>query len=392
MSSYLLLRNNRETGPFTLEEMKGMTLKTYDLLWVVGKSAAWRYPGEIAELKSFAPPVPEQPSDPFEKKTPENPVADSGRSKKTETANSGSRESSILHSTSMHSVYVNLPAERKQTNLPPVQILQESGTFSRESELIFSDNYTRPGSGASRVSGRFLWISTIALLFGAGILTGFFISDRRKYFSSDENHPHKKTLAQPVAVNNQKVNTKIIIPARLSSLSSDESDLNKASDQTSVPAVKNGISHKTNNSLKTPGIKKDSVLKASASLPTLNSADSLRQISVRNAEALYQKIKARPDSYLSVITGTYSTGIFGGVSSFPVTVTNNSPVKMDLVVVNVQYIQNNDKVFKSEPLTFTDLEPGETVSLKAPRSPRGTKIATHIHIVNIHQLDLSYSD
>ena len=53
MSSYLLLRNNQESGPFTMEEIKGMSLKAYDLLWVVGKSAAWRYPGEIAELKSF---------------------------------------------------------------------------------------------------------------------------------------------------------------------------------------------------------------------------------------------------------------------------------------------------------------------------------------------------
>jgi hypothetical protein len=58
MSSYLLLRNNKESGPFSFEEVKDMSLKTFDLLWVVGKSAAWRYPGEIAELKSFAPPLP----------------------------------------------------------------------------------------------------------------------------------------------------------------------------------------------------------------------------------------------------------------------------------------------------------------------------------------------
>ena len=42
-----------------MDEVKSMSLKSYDLLWVVGKSAAWRYPGEIPELKSFAPFVPE---------------------------------------------------------------------------------------------------------------------------------------------------------------------------------------------------------------------------------------------------------------------------------------------------------------------------------------------
>ena len=78
MSSYLLLRNNKESGPFSIEEIKDMSLKSYDLLWVVGKSAAWRYPGEIIELKSFAPPVPELAlSDLFRKKpNAENP--DSG--------------------------------------------------------------------------------------------------------------------------------------------------------------------------------------------------------------------------------------------------------------------------------------------------------------------------
>jgi hypothetical protein len=392
MSSYLLLRNNKETGPFTFEEMKGMTLKTYDLLWVVGKSAAWRYPGEIAELKPFAPPVPEQPSDPFDKKTSESQVTDPGRSKKTETANTGSRESSILRSTPLHSVYVNLPAERKQASLTPLPVLQETGTaFSQEPEFVFPDNNNRPNTGASRFSARVLWISTIALLFGAGILTGFFISDRRKFFSLDANHPHKRILIPPATGNNQKVNAKLVTLSSPGTISSGESDLNKTV-QTIITGKKNEVSHTGNKSLKTASVKKDSTIHPSSSLLTLNTADSLRQISVSKTEALYQKIKARPDNYLSVITGTYSTGIFGGISSFPVTVTNNSPVMMDLVVVNIEYIQNNEKVFKSEPLAFTDLEPGETVSLKAPKSPRGTKIATHIRVVNIRKLDLSYSN
>ncbi len=393
MSSYLLLRNNRESGPFTFEEMKGMTLKTYDLLWVVGKSAAWRYPGEIAELKPFAPPIPEQPSNPFEKKTSENQVPDPIRPKRTDTANSGSRENNLLRSIPGHSVYVNLPADRKQPGVLPVPVFQETGTtFNRESEFDFSETHSGKNSRASRNSGRVLWISTIALLFGAGILTGFFISDRRKFFSLDENHPHKRTLVEPTAKSIQKVNPKIIPPAGPGSPSLEELNLNKASVRAAIPAIKNGLSHTGNKRLRTASIKNDSPVGTTGSHLTLNAVDSLRQISDNKTEALYQKIKAHPDQYLSVITGTFSTGIFGGISSFPVVITNNSPVMMDLVVVNVEYIQNNEKVFKSEPLAFTDLEPGETVSLKAPKSSRGTKIAAHIRVVNIRQLDLNYSN
>lgn len=71
MASYLLLRNNKETGPYTLEALIELGLKPYDLVWVEGKSAAWRYPSEVEGLKFYAPVVEEQPFDRFFKKPPE---------------------------------------------------------------------------------------------------------------------------------------------------------------------------------------------------------------------------------------------------------------------------------------------------------------------------------
>lgn len=68
MKIYRLLRNNKETGPYSADELITMGLKQYDLIWADGKSAAWRYPGEIPELKDFAPAVLEQPFDRFYKK------------------------------------------------------------------------------------------------------------------------------------------------------------------------------------------------------------------------------------------------------------------------------------------------------------------------------------
>lgn len=68
MANYLLLRDNKESGPFAAEDLVKMGLKPYDLVWVQGKSAAWRYPSEIDELKPYAPEVEEQPFDRFYKK------------------------------------------------------------------------------------------------------------------------------------------------------------------------------------------------------------------------------------------------------------------------------------------------------------------------------------
>ncbi len=77
MATYLLLRNNKESGPYTLPELEAKGLKPYDLVWVEGKSAAWRYPSEVEELKRFAPIVEEQPYDRFFKKPSEKPGQES---------------------------------------------------------------------------------------------------------------------------------------------------------------------------------------------------------------------------------------------------------------------------------------------------------------------------
>lgn len=48
---YLLLRNNNQLGPFTIEELLEQELLPSDLVWVEGKSLAWSYASELNLLK-----------------------------------------------------------------------------------------------------------------------------------------------------------------------------------------------------------------------------------------------------------------------------------------------------------------------------------------------------
>ena len=79
MDNYLLLRSNKQSGPYSLQQLVNIGLKPYDLVWVEGRSAAWRYPSEVDGLKEYAPKVEEQPYDRFYKKpepqAEEKPVA-----------------------------------------------------------------------------------------------------------------------------------------------------------------------------------------------------------------------------------------------------------------------------------------------------------------------------
>jgi hypothetical protein len=71
MDTYLLLRSNKQSGPYSLQQLVSVGLKPYDLVWVEGKSAAWRYPSECEGLKEYAPATEEQPYDRFYKKPEE---------------------------------------------------------------------------------------------------------------------------------------------------------------------------------------------------------------------------------------------------------------------------------------------------------------------------------
>jgi hypothetical protein len=73
---YLLLRNNRKSGPFTIDELWQQQLRPTDMVWIEGQSTAWCYLSEL-ELKpsvslSAAPEVPiASPRDEIERKAEE---------------------------------------------------------------------------------------------------------------------------------------------------------------------------------------------------------------------------------------------------------------------------------------------------------------------------------
>ncbi len=115
MATYLLLRDNKESGPFALDELLHFGLKPYDLIWVQGKSAAWRYPSEIDELKPYAPVVEEQAFDRFFKKTSENNVQEQATAPDDDYSRYVPKpaEAPRPSYTPKRSVFVTLPGQRQ---------------------------------------------------------------------------------------------------------------------------------------------------------------------------------------------------------------------------------------------------------------------------------------
>src|SRR5688572_8998223 len=49
---YLLLRNNLQSGPYSIGELKQQNLQSTDLIWIEGERSAWCYPSEVEELQT----------------------------------------------------------------------------------------------------------------------------------------------------------------------------------------------------------------------------------------------------------------------------------------------------------------------------------------------------
>jgi hypothetical protein len=158
MNQYLLLRDNKQTGPYTAEQLAAKGLKPYDLVWQEGRSAAWRYPSEIEELKPFAPVVEEQPYDRFYKKPGEQVAGLSSAATQITTeqqpvAAAGNTESQPVNkkaeqTTGKH-IYVTMPASKAQTNATTPVAKKEETT----KQVTQQYNQTATSTDASKCSG-----------------------------------------------------------------------------------------------------------------------------------------------------------------------------------------------------------------------------------------------
>ncbi|MBS1947225.1 MAG: response regulator transcription factor [Bacteroidetes bacterium] len=104
------------------------------------------------------------------------------------------------------------------------------------------------------------------------------------------------------------------------------------------------------------------------------------------------ELKAMSKKYLhSLLTASsndYHKGFFGGVSDIEITVNNRSNFTIDEAVVEVQYLLSNSKLYKTETLTFQNIQPSSSKTLEAPKSSRGSAIDYKIVSVKSKDLDL----
>lgn len=458
MIYYRLLRDNKETGPYSEEEMIAKGFKPYDLLWAEGKSAGWQYPSEINAFKKYAPIVEEQPYDRFYKKQPPQKLITEERyparsyaasiknTERTETAPPppAARPATVynynvqdlparhIHVTLPSGNTVNLtalarkepvakepaaannnmlpepaatpankPAEQKQlaatqTNTPVAKPISNTAIPEPVKTVTAAYPAAQPVYTAS-ANGSFSWslvlggVVGIATMVGLGIMIGLSMN-RTKNDAAFNDALINRSRQQPsaaIAVTPAPAN----VPAS-PAVATAQPVVQKPQAQSAVKS-KELVQHALVKTTLAPA-NTNATAKEEKKLPMGNNDAAEKNNTAVRQELPVQHNKVSPavpvvniEKNLSISANDFKTGAFGGISGLKCTLFNGSKLPLESVEVAIDYIQANNKIYKTEKLLFSNVSAGAQATLDAPASSRGVKVISRIIKISAKEAALS---
>lgn len=421
MSTYRMLRSNREIGPYSLDEIISLGLKPYDLIWVDGKSAAWRYPSEIAELKPYAPVVEEQPYDRFfkrptasqsqqEKKEPvvEKQDANSSKSEKPQPEKKPAYSTIVVVMPKKENTRVTVikpvekatemvtPKEKEQPVVkiedtplislekreePEVEVVQMETKMERSLDEIKEMYVKTLHDRKERFSRRKRFNNA-----GRYALAAFFVGvlGTLVYLTLTNKPPQPEAFGANTQVNpvqnETETQTPGLFPAvNLETANQDESLREDFQEPTvNNPGKKPGGK---NNPATTPLIepgqdKEDQSITEQKPVSSLE-ADT-REKKTRNEKDGIPRSSEELSRLVSVNANEYKRAAFGGIKDLQLTVSNKSSFVLDQVLVELSYLKPSELPLTTETITFRSVAPNGSMTIKIPDNNRGIKVTYKI--------------
>jgi hypothetical protein len=442
MTTYLLLRNNKESGPFVLNELRQFGLKPYDLVWVNGKSAAWRYPGEIEELKEFAPMVEEQPYDRFFKKpseTKKEEVVEVKQQQETVVPQPAAISSSYVPK---KSVFVTLPGQksfipRPQTPEPETKkyepIPLEQTISITENPVAAEIKYSQPLDEIKEMYVKTLQerkqkiankvfvmrnlkkIAAAVAIVAVIALIGYSLKENlpttpKSLARATTTEQPAVTAALPETIATEATSTEQLIEEKSPIEQTQREEL--AAPYEPVQEEKQ-VATKTVTEKPVVTIpKKESILQEKKEIPVdqpspgveMNARTGERNRKVRsnddpiangsetvvNTEPAIERKQTTANQpkavmksseltkLVSVSSNEYQKVAFGGIRNLQLTVNNDSKYILDNVTVEVQYLKPSEEPLRTESVQFRSVAPGGTMTVRMPDTNRGIKVTYKI--------------
>ena len=438
MNRYLLRRDNKENGPYSLEEITAKGFKAYDLIWIEGRSAGWRYPGEIAELKPFAPVVEEQPYDRFYKKPTQQPepakeetIVEVKTPVRTIIEEPNFQATVKIPMVATKKIYVTLPGEGRtpifietEKQKPVEQKIikeQSSESFNKPEPVALEEKYSQPldeikkmyvnkvlqekkKSTSKIVINEKVKLAALAFaLLLSGTAVGLFINRNKP--SSEKiiaaNIPEQKVIntaaqsKEPAVDNRQEATGNSQKEINISSreekavISLPPHSKNKEDDASSKEKIiytKQEIPQKIKEPLSPPVTNNNSTTGETITNKQPRPTESSGRAQTNNKEL--ESIKKNIGKEINITASNYKKATFGGISNLEFTVSNNTAYTIDMVIAEVDYYTANKKIYKTETVYFKNIAPNGSQVQQAPNSNRGYEVKYRISLISSKELGI----
>ena len=389
MNTYILLRNNKESCSLTLDALKQKGLKSTDLIWVECQSVCWQHPHEIAELKLLV--VGDNTPTTGQAKNLALETSNNSSEITTETiaekkrvlvempfsANSLKKQ---ITADAVHSPQSDLAAINKYGGLTdseklPIEKSPDSASikYSRPSDEIkemYVKNLQQQKSFQNQLidfklpkQAKKIAVYAALVISGAAIMLLITNTGVKKYPITQGNlqqatsknvdtlstePPDANFIAEPVYEQNESPADAIpLIP--IEKKSSDDVTLKKSS-----------VRQKGKEEIVTQDVPEDNIEKKNQDIKVATESKPVP------AEAISSKLTLNANDYV--------VGSFGGIRNLEITLRNDSKYLLDKVTAELQYLNPEGVILKTENIYFQFVPAGETEKVAVNKTKRGVKI------------------
>jgi hypothetical protein len=400
MTTYILLRDNKESTPLTLDQLKSLGIKSTDLIWVEGQSVCWMHPGQIKELKDIGlPPVknPETFIEVSEEEipvpaavipVPEEPVIKQEEIKPDQKLNVIAEHTAVMpvKTEEKKKVFVVLPkTETKKATVfaseSPKQIIDNKTSdfpvaetkYSRpldEIKELYLENLEKQKRSrfGFQLTPEIKKAAVYFLLFLTGIAAGIL-------FTRSLNK--KDTIAQTdkariAGTENISYEQPVGDSSAYYAMNNGEAATTTVAENAQYPKANKFITGSQNTAL--PLLETLQTNTEVLPVPAPAEADLDAQKNKGGEEEAPKPSIKELYSQVSVKNNQYSVGSFGGIKNLELTVNNKSRFALDEVEVQVQYFKPGNELINTETVKIHDIGAGGSKTIAVPKSKRGVKV------------------
>lgn len=371
MKRYTILRNNRESGPFSLRDLRSFPLFSTDLVWIEEESTCWKHPLEFDELKDFIQTEEKNPQ------VDRQAGAHNAPKKAAGTAVAAAQPSEVIGD-----------------GQPPLGAASKKPSFEELVQKYEREMPSRNAPGLPAAIGAGLFGSVIFLVGAAMIVVVV-----RNAVADLESHRPLLATAEAKEIGSLQLPVSRISHQALGPTTPQALLVKDTTSVRPALAVAN-LSHAAATvsvvpaplagkqaSLRLP----DTLVKANKNADSANFVMTEAQSGLtveknrvtRQSEATANPVETRLETpadknLLQVSVGDYKVGLFGGISNLTLTVKNSTGNDIEKAIVAIEYLKPNGKVVHTQTVDVSGLAVGTSKTIEVPNSSRGVSIRYHV--------------